>query len=115
MTNEQFTTGSVRDSRKNKGRFDLCSPIPEFELARHLELGAEKYSERNWELGQPFSRVLDSALRHLNQFRQGQTNEDHLISAYCNLHFLIHYREMIKRGILPESLNDLPRYITDVS
>lgn len=105
-----FESGAVRDKAQGKGRFDLLSPFVLERLARHYEKGANKYAARNWEKGMQFSVCLDSALRHANQFHAGATDEDHLIAALWNLAALVHYEEMLKRGILPQELNDLPNY-----
>ena len=69
---QEWETGSVRDIRKGKGRYDLLPVYAVSRLAKHLELGADKYGDRNWELGQPLSRYLDSALRHLFQVLEGR-------------------------------------------
>lgn len=105
------TTGAQRDTREGKGRYDLLSPFLEARLARIMELGAIKYDERNWEKGMKLSRYLDSAKRHLNQFHQGYTDEDHLAQAIWNLQALLHTKEMIDRGLLPTELDDLPNYM----
>lgn len=107
----EFGTGAVRDMSKNKGRYDLISPIFLKRLARHFENGAIKYNDRNWEKGIPLKSFLDSALRHLNNYLEGLKDEDHLSAAAWNICCLIHTEEMIKRGILPNTLNDLPNYI----
>lgn len=101
----------MRDTTEEKGRFDLLSPIAEARLALHSQRGAIKYSDRNWEKGQPLSVYYDSCRRHLNKYLEGQTDEDHLAAAMWNIQGLIHTEEMIRRGILPEKLNDLPIYI----
>jgi hypothetical protein len=77
-------------------------------LARIYEKGAVKYDDRNWEKGQPLSRYLDSALRHLIQWQLGHEDEDHLAQAAWNVFSLIHTDEMLQQGLLPEELNDLP-------
>ncbi len=108
---ETFDTGAVRDTADGKPRPELISPFATEKLADWLRLGAEKYSPRNWELGIPLSRSLASAHRHLLKYQQGvEDGEDHLTAAYCNLMFMIHTTEMCKRGVLPESLMDLPKY-----
>ena len=61
---QDFETGSRRDTRDGKGRYDLLPMRAIQRLARHFEGGAKKYGDRNWEKGQPISRYLDSALRH---------------------------------------------------
>jgi hypothetical protein len=107
----RFSTGSVRDVRAGKGRFDLISPIALSRLARHYENGAAKYAERNWEKGQNLSAYIDSAVRHLVCYLEGHRDEDHLAAAVWNVCSLIHTEEMINRGLLPRELNDLPNYV----
>jgi len=108
---QEFETGSRRDTRAGKGRYDLLPPLAIRRVAMHFENGAAKYQERNWEKGQPQSRYLDSALRHLFTYLEGQRDEDHLAAAAWNVLCMIHGEESIARGILPVELNDLPSYI----
>lgn len=108
-----FETGAVRDTQEGKGRYDLIPTHPLKRLACVYEKGAKKYDDRNWEKGMPLSRFLNSAKRHLDQFVEGWKDEDHLAQAIWNLFGLCHCEEMINRGLLPESLNDLPNYIPD--
>lgn len=107
MNKETFPTGSQRDIRNGKGRYDLLPTRALRRLARHYEYGANKYSARNWEKGQPFSRVFDSALRHAFQALEGKKDEDHVIAAAWNLLAIAEYQELIKEGKLPAELNDL--------
>lgn len=105
---EQWSTGSRRDSREGKGRYDL---LPVHAIARYaqlLERGAAKYGDRNWEKGQPLSRFLDSALRHAFQALAGQEDEDHLAGAVWNLMACIETQHRIRLGELPAELDDLP-------
>jgi len=109
----KFTTGSVRDNRDGKGRFDLLSPIALRRLALRMESGIITYGERNWEKGQPLMSYLDSAIRHIQDFIEDKMCsvdhiEDHMGAALWNIHSFIHTEEMIKRGCLPDELNDLP-------
>jgi hypothetical protein len=76
--------------------------------AVHLELGAKKYGERNWEKGQPLSRYMDSALRHLYRYLSGYRDEDHLAAARWNIGALMHTDHQVSLGNLPKSLQDLP-------
>jgi hypothetical protein len=108
---QEFETGSRRDTREGKGRYDLISPIAMQRLAKHFENGAVKYGDRNWEKGQPISRYLDSAIRHIYKFLEGHRDEDHLAAAMWNIGGAIHTEEAIERGILPDSLNDLVNYL----
>lgn len=107
---QNFETGSVRDTQEGKGRYDLISPIALKRLAQHFENGAKKYGNRNWELGQPLSRYIDSAIRHIYAFLEGKRDEDHAIACAWNMMALVHTEEMIKRGLLPKELNNLPNY-----
>lgn len=106
---QSFATGSVRDTQVGKGRYDLIPPISLKRLAQHYENGARKYGDRNWELGQPLSRYLNSALRHLQNILAGDTSEDHLAAAAWNVFAIIHTQEMCLKGHLPAALDDLPR------
>ena len=107
---EQFSTGAVRDKADDKPRPELISPFATDRLAQWLRLGAEKYAPRNWEKGIPISRCFASLHRHLMRYQEGDRSEDHLAAAYCNLMFCLHFEEMVKRGVLPASLLDMPLY-----
>ncbi len=107
---QTFSTGAVRDSDEGKSRPDLVSPFALERIGNWLALGAEKYSKNNWQRGMDFSRVLASLERHLMRYKQRDTREDNLAAVATNSLFLLHYEEGIKRGFLPEELNDLPDY-----
>lgn len=104
---EEFPTGSRRDTRTGKGRYDLLPPYAIQRLAQVYERGAAKYGDRNWEKGQPLSRFLDSALRHTFQVLEGKTDEDHAGQAAWNLLAFIEIQHRINEGVLPKELNDL--------
>lgn len=106
---ETFTTGAKRDAN-DKPRPDLISPFALERLGEWLRLGAEKYDERNWEKGLPISRTVASLVRHLVKFQQGDTSEDHIAAVMCNAMFILHEQEMIKRGVHPRELDDMPDY-----
>jgi hypothetical protein len=108
---QEFNTGSVRDTIKGKGRFDLISPIALTRLAKHYQNGSKKYGDRNWEKGQPICRFLDSAIRHIYKHLEGHRDEDHLAAGAWNLLAAIHTEEMIERGLLPKELDDRPNYL----
>jgi len=105
---EDFPTGSQRDTRAGKGRYDLLPAYAIGRLARHYENGARKYRDRNWEKGQPVSRYLDSALRHQFRWLDGSRGEDHLAAAVWNLLAIIETQERVRLGRLPAGLDDLP-------
>lgn len=105
-----FPTGSVRDVRIGKGRYDLVSPFALDRLAKHYENGATKYGDRNWEKGQPLSGYIDSALRHINKRQRGMKDEDHMAAAAWNILAFIHTEMMMQAGVLPRDLDDMPNY-----
>ena len=107
---QEFETGSRRDTRDGKGRYDLLSPLFMRRLAQHFEAGSSKYGDRNWERGQPLTRYIDSALRHLFAHLEGDRTEDHLAAAAWNALCAIHTEEAIGRGLLPPELDDRPDY-----
>jgi hypothetical protein len=87
----QFGTGAVRDRARGKGRFDLIPSQMMFRLARHFEAGAIKYSDRNWEQGMEISVYVDAALRHIEKYKDGWDDEDHLAAAIWNLAAIMHH------------------------
>jgi len=108
---QSFGTGAVRDTQTNKGRYDLLPPSAIFAIARVFEEGSKKYGARNFEQGIPLSRYLDSALRHLFKHLEGHRDEAHIVQAGWNILAYIFTATQIQRGILPESLNDLPNHL----
>lgn len=56
----------------NKERVDLIPPDAMLELGRVYMVGARKYSERNWEKGMPWSKMVGPMLRHLFKFLMGE-------------------------------------------
>jgi hypothetical protein len=106
---QNFETGSVRDTRSGKGRFDLIPTYPLKRLAVHYENGAKKYGDRNWEKGQPLMRFMDSAMRHLLAVISGETDEDHASAVLWNVMGYMHTEEGIKTGLYPPILDDRPR------
>jgi len=107
---EKFVTGAVRDTADNKPRPDLISPIASRKLGEWLARGAKKYAARNWEKGINVQRSFESISRHLNDFANGETNEPHMVAVMCNAMFIIHTQEMVRRGVLPAELDDMPDY-----
>jgi hypothetical protein len=105
---------AIRDTTEDKPRPDLISPFAEERQGDWLRMGAAKYAERNWERGMPFSRCVASLRRHVMRYQQGMRDEDHLAAIMFNAMALIHYEEMIERGVLPASLNDMPTYRAEI-
>lgn len=79
-------------------------------LAEWLMEGTRKYTDRNWEQGIPMERTVQSLLRHLRGCHDSADSEDHGAAVLCNLMFLCHTSKMIRRGLLPAELDDMPVY-----
>ena len=103
-----FGTGSVRDKADGKGRYDLLQARAIHLVARQLEEGAKKYGERNWELGQPLSVYLSSAMRHGMKHMAGYSDERHDVAAAWNWLSYLDTLVRIEEGSLPASLDDRP-------
>lgn len=108
---QDFGTGAVRDTQTGKGRYDLLPASAIFAIARVFEEGAKKYQARNYESGIPLSRFIDSALRHIFKHLEGHRDEPHMAQAGWNILAYIHTATMVERGLLPETLNDLPNHV----
>jgi len=109
VSKREHSTGSVRNSREGKGRFDLLPPRATKELAIHFETGGAAHGDRNWEKGQPLSWYLDSAIRHAFQVLAGDTDENHAAALAWNSMAFMETRARIKLGLLPAELDDLPK------
>ena len=91
----EYDSGMVRDTEEGKARFDLLFPLgvpyANQMLTRFAELmarGALKYDARNWELAkgeEELARYRSSALRHLIQWANGETDEDHAAAVMFNV------------------------------
>lgn len=103
-----FDTGAHRDVATGKGRYDLLPPEGIKRLAQLFERGAEKYDDRNWEMGIPLSVYADSMLRHAFQAANGHEDEDHLAAVAWNALCMLTTQVRIREGLLPAELDDLP-------
>jgi Domain of unknown function (DUF5664) len=105
---QRTETGGEREAATGKGRFDLVPAYPHMRLAQHYENGAVKYADRNWEKGLQLGRFLDSAERHMNQFKAGDRSEDHLAAILWNIYGYVWTEKEIEEGRLPETLRNVP-------
>ena len=76
---------AIREPTDGKGDMYSLPPAALLRLSKHYELGAKKYSRRNYMRGIHVSRFLDSGLRHIFQYLDGNDDEDHLSAATFNL------------------------------
>lgn len=91
--------------RYNEGkiRYDLITPFALEQLATVLSKGAEKYAERNWELGMRWSTVIASLERHLQAFKNGEDFDKesgllHISHLLTNAAFLAEYYKIYPQG-----------------
>ena len=68
------------DIFRNSCEWDV--PTMLLEVSKHMEDGAKKYGERNWEKGLPVSCFIDSAVRHYLKLLRGDDDEPH-DRAFC--------------------------------
>lgn len=80
----EFSTGSVRDDATGKPRMELLPYDMLVRVSEWYALGAEKYGDNNWRLGQPKKAVFGSLMRHLTKYSMGMTDEDHLAAVIWN-------------------------------
>lgn len=84
-------TPPPRKDDAGKLRYDLIPPIPLATLAHAYTIGAEKYGARNWEQGIEFTRLYAAAMRHLQAWYAGESQDPeggqhHIASvAFCCL------------------------------
>lgn len=81
-----------------KLRMDLIAPEMLTSIAEVLTMGAEKYGDRNWELGLDADRLYAACMRHLVLWRSGQDLDDesglhHVKHALVNLGMLCTFIE----------------------
>lgn len=81
---------------EGKLRYDLFPPDALDAVAGVYTMGANKYSDRNWEVGMKYGRVFAAMMRHAWKWMAGQTYDEvdgqhHLASvAWCAL-ALLHF------------------------
>lgn len=91
--------------RYNSGklRYDLLHTKALEGITRVMTKGAEKYEDRNWEIGMAWSTTIQSLERHLAAFKSGEdfdkeTGELHVDHLQCNAHFLSTFYHTYPQG-----------------
>lgn len=99
-------TGAIRSADADHARFDLISPFITKGIAATLHEGGLKYGPHNWRKGFKFSECINHLIQHINLYNAGDTSEDHLAHAACNIMFLMEFEhthpELDDRYKLPE-------------
>lgn len=109
---EVFNTGAQRDRQPGKGKPSLVPNFVLWLLSRVYEDGAIKYASRNWERGMPLSQYIDSAERHLAKLKCGMRDEPHATQVVWNMVGYIFTATLIKMGLRPKELSDMPNQIS---
>lgn len=101
-----FYTCILIDLKYEQARFsDFISPYAMMDLAQRLSDGAEKYAQRNWEIGIGYQRFTEGLQRHFLQVCMGDESEDHLSAILFNCMGIVHFHCLNKK-----ELNDMPKY-----
>ena len=91
---------SKRGKRYNDGKVPLSYILQSREaaegLARVMEMGGSKYGRSNWKKGLDNNEIIDSLLRHLVRYMDGEMldsesqlpHTDHILA---NAYFLAHF------------------------
>lgn len=73
-----FASGSKRDANDDKPRISDMQPYTLKRFGYHMLIGSKNYGAGNFEKGQPTDSLLESLVRHINDYRLGDRSEDHL-------------------------------------
>lgn len=95
--------GSGKRYNLGKTRIDLNPPHAVQKIAEVFTFGADKYGERNWEMGMKWSNIIASLERHLNAIKRGEDfdKESGLLHAAhlgCNVMMLLEYYTTYPEG-----------------
>lgn len=85
---EEYDSGMVRDTQKGKPDYTLIDRPFLARWAALMTRGAEKYGRNNWRKAnseEELQRFKASALRHMYQWLDGDTEEDHAAAVCFNL------------------------------
>lgn len=105
-------TGGQKGQKQEQ--YSMIPVEPLAEVARVYGYGAQKYDRDNWRKGYAWSLSLDALLRHIEQFRRGESvdtesGRQHLAHAAFHLFTLMEYDSKglgtDDRGDLPQSVN----------
>lgn len=102
LSEQRYVDPSTGGEKGTKlARFDLIPPEAITALAEHFGRGAEKYDDRNWERGYPWSLSFAALQRHIWAFWNGEdvdeeTGTAHVIAAmwHCVVLFTFAQREL---------------------
>lgn len=110
----KYPSGAVRDKRVGKGMYSLIPSHALERIAQHYEAGRVKYSdagnprmaEENWKKGMFLVDFYDSIKRHLEKWKMGLYDEDHLAALCWNALNLMETERRIRAGIYDTELDN---------
>ena len=106
---EEFATGMRRDTQDDKPRYDLLDRAFLKRWAELMARGAKKYGEDNWRKAatqEELRRFRASAIRHLMQYLDGDTSEDHCVAVAFNLAGAEMVSEKLEEGPKKDYIRD---------
>lgn len=93
-----FETGSFRDRPVGRGMYAHMPPCALKRLAQRYEYGFLKYGDPEmYKLGYPITDTLDSLMRHVVAYMEGDNSEDHLAAIAWNAFCLMHTEENVPK------------------
>lgn len=87
MADDDFIYGALTDVCDKAFGGSMANMV--LQLSIHLEDGARKYGENNWQKGIPIKAYLDSAIRHYLKWLRGDQDEPHHRACAWNLMCMI--------------------------
>lgn len=96
-----YKSGMRRDTTEGKPMYNLIDKTFLYRLAVHLAKGAEKYGKDNWKLAssqEELERFEESALRHMMQWLNGDTDEDHMSAIAFNIASAEYVKEKLQKN-----------------
>lgn len=81
-----YDGGGIREDVPGKGKYQFISTVGLRRLAQRYEYGYRKYgAAENYKKGLPTSECINSAMRHLVNYLEGDNSEDHLAAVAWNV------------------------------
>lgn len=83
---KHYEDGGIREDVPGKGKYQFISTVGLRRLAQRYEYGYRKYGAAdNYKKGLPTSECINSAMRHLVNYLEGDNSEDHLAAVAWNV------------------------------
>jgi len=85
---KEAKNGWKKDNQEGKVDYTLIPYETLLRLAWHFTNGAKKYGEGNWKKAiepEQIKEYMKAANRHLEQWKNGQTDEDHASACITNI------------------------------